>query len=197
VTRRTQLIVVAGICSATMFAVSAGAQAAPLWEVAPPWHVLPVNTVETLKSKGALALFEVGKTVAAKCKIVDSETIENVPNSGGAIEAIDVMTAFNGICFGAATFPCTAGEHFTLSGGKWPSRLVGAVEDEFLNSELEIHCLTSGLKEFYLGLSLHPALTVNRLTFSGVASGTLKAGVHEIYFAGIDKLKPVGFAKVR
>ena len=196
-TRRTQLIAVAALCSAALLAVSAGAQAAPLWEVAPPWKVLPVNQVETLKTKGALALFEVGKTVFAKCKVTDSEAIENLGTTAGTVEAIDQINTFEGKCFGAAIFPCTASEHFTISGGKWPSRLVGAVEDEFLNPELEITCLTSSLKELYVGLSLHPALTVNRLTFKGPSSGTLKAGLHEIAFAGIDKLNPTLFAKVR
>jgi hypothetical protein len=197
VTRRTQLIAVAALCSATMLAAAASAQATPLWEVGPPWHVLPVNQVENVKSKGALALFEVGKTGGAKCKITDTEIIENVPNTAGSIEAIDVMTAFMGKCFGAAIFPCTASEHFTISGGKWPSRLVGAVEDEFLSPELEIKCLSSGLKELYVGLSLHPALTVNKLVFAGAPSGKLKAGIHEIDFGGVDKLKAALWAKVR
>jgi hypothetical protein len=180
-----------------MLAVSASAQATPLWEVGPPWHVLPLNQVETLKSKGALALFEVGKTGGAKCKIVDTESIENVPNTLGSIEAVDVMTAFNGKCFGAAIFPCTTTEHFTINGGKWASRLIGAVEDEFVNPELEISCPLSGLKALYVGVSLHPALTVNKLVFSGAASGKLIVGIHEIDFAGVDKLKAALWTKVR
>jgi hypothetical protein len=195
--RSARLIAAASLCLVVTLGVAANAQAAPLWEVAPPWHVLPVNQLETLTSKGSLALFEVGKTTFAKCKIADTEVIENAPNTqSGAIEAIDQMTAFNGICHGAAIFPCTAGEHFTINGGKWPSRLIGAIEDEFFFVELEVSCSVSGLKEFYVG-SLHPVLTVNKLTFIGLASGTLKAGSHEIFFKGIDKLKPTSWMKVR
>jgi hypothetical protein len=195
--RALRLIAVASLCLMTMFGVSAGAQAAPLWEVSMPgpWKVLPVNQLETLASKGSLVLFEVGHTTGAKCKITDTEMIENVPNSLGAIEAVDSMVEFRGTCFGAAIFPCTAGEHFMVNGGKWPSRLIGAVEDEFIGPELEVNCPGSGLKEFYVGSSLHPVLTVNRLTFNGTSSGTLKAGSHEIAFKGVDKLKPTGVWK--
>ncbi|HEV2981631.1 MAG TPA: hypothetical protein VGX51_09385 [Solirubrobacteraceae bacterium] len=192
--RKAKLIAGASLCLAAMIAGSANAQAAPLWEVWPPWHVLPVNQVETLSSKGMLMLWEVGKTTSAKCKITDTEVIENVAGSGGAVEAIDSMTAFNGTCVGAATYPCVAGEHFTVNGGKWPSRLIGAVEDEFFGAELEVNCPVLGLKEFYVG-TLHPVLTVNKLTFNGPASGVLKAGIHEIYFTGVDKLKPTGVWK--
>jgi hypothetical protein len=195
--RTARLIAIASLCFAATLGISTAAQAAPLWEVSMPgpWKPLPVNQLETLASKGSLMLFEVGHTTGAKCKITDTEVIENVPNSLGAIEAVDTMVEFRGTCFGAAIFPCTAGEHFTITGGKWPSRLIGAVEDEFVGPELEVNCPGSGLKEFYVGSSLHPVLTVNKLTFNGVPSGTLKAGSHELDFKGVDKLKPTGVWK--
>jgi hypothetical protein len=102
VTRITRLITVASLSLAATLGVSTSAHAAPLWELGTPWHVLPVSQVETLKSKGLLRLFEVGKPNGAKCMIADTEVIENVPTSAGSLAAIDKMEAFTGKCFLAA-----------------------------------------------------------------------------------------------
>lgn len=194
-TRIARLIAVSSLSLVATLAVSTSAHAAPLWELGTPWHVLPVGQVETLKSEGLLRLFEVGKPNGAHCKITDTEVIATGTRPDGSLAAADTMEAFTGKCFLAfRIFPCTA-EQFTIRGGKWPSLLTGAIEDEFIGAELEVKC-PNGMKEFYLGM-IHPVLTVNKLTFNGLASGTFKAGIHELYFEGVDRLKPNLWKKVR
>ena len=177
-----------------MLGVPAGARAVPLWEVGPAYHVLPeLPTFETLISSGELVLYEVGKVSGAKCKIEDEELIWN-PVGGGAGE--DTMEKWEGECHGSAIFPCTAAEHFKVKAFGSPSKLLAATEDEIKVPAMELECPVSLKKETYAGV-LIPKLGVNKLNFSGAASGTLKGGVHEIDFKGKEKLKAVSWAKVR
>jgi hypothetical protein len=195
-----RLISATSMCLGAMLAIATGAQAAPEWEVKTPggWHALLPGERETLTSSGTLVLYEVGSNNGAKCKIKDREAIWNEPAGAGGR---DLLFPFEGACYGGAIYPCTAGEHFTFSGNERGTRLAPGPEDEILVGAgpwLVLSCPISHLSEAYEeGALLHPALGVNKLTFGGIGSGTLKAGLHKIYFRGTEKLKPAFYKKVR
>ncbi len=197
-------VVIATLSVALTCGAAPAAANPPQWWVKPisgPWVMLPLGAPETLAYSGGIAFFEAGGK-NAKCSLAGRQQIEN-PLSGGP--GVDQIEAFAAECSVSPVglYPCSPGERLSVRGHSftWASllELVGTKKEDRLNGTvLEFECQTShAVSTATESTPLHPIVAVDKLKFSGVASGELESGPHKIWIKGVATLAPALYLKVK
>jgi hypothetical protein len=178
--------------------------AAPALAAEPYWtsngKILKEGQTESVKTAGSLAFTITGggSTSTIKCKVTDTEVIEN-PVGGGA--GTDEMTTFSLTSCTGKPPPCTsAAVTAVVKGLPWITELFGPppIRDAISGIEIEFKCTSGGAHVTTLEGELTPEVGASVLTF-GAGSGALedKAGGKKATVSGTDKMTgPPGDTKI-